>query len=138
MSTSRIRLQSQVLALNLVDIYDGSGWFILYCVDKFSRLTKGCVIRDKSDKFVVDGILKVWIFWYGVGPGLLSSHFFSDLPETQYRRTITLGQEHVLRLATQRQKVYSKNRLQLNVRFLGPHHSIQTVLEVQRLRLCQG
>ena len=69
---------SRVVALNLVDVCDSSGWFILYCVDEFSRLTKGCVLKNKTAKSVVDGILKVWIFGFGVCLGPPFSHFFSD------------------------------------------------------------
>ena len=53
------------------------GW-ILYAIDEFSRLTKGVILKDKSAKSEVDGILSCWIFGGGMGPGPPSKYFFSD------------------------------------------------------------
>ena len=68
---------NKVVSLDLVDMAK-KGW-ILYAIDEFSRLTKGVVLKDKSAKSVVDGILQCWIFGGGMGPSPLSKYFFSDL-----------------------------------------------------------
>ena len=45
---------NQVVNLDLVDM-GTSGW-ILYCIDEFSRLTKGAILKDKTAKSVVNGM----------------------------------------------------------------------------------
>ena len=56
----------------------GHGCWILYCTEKFGRLTKGTILKDKTAQSVVNGILDCWIYGNGMGPGPPSKHFFAD------------------------------------------------------------
>ena len=67
---------NQVESLDLVDM--GHSVWILYCIDEFNRLTKGTILKDKSAKSVVNGILDCWIYGGGMGPGPPLKCFFAD------------------------------------------------------------
>ena len=43
--------------------------YILYCVDSFSRLTRGLFIPNKQPATIVKGIIECWILGKGIGPG---------------------------------------------------------------------
>ena len=51
--------------------------YILYCVDTFSRLTRGVIIKDKTPSTIVKGILDCWVLGRGIGPGM-PSKFIHD------------------------------------------------------------
>ena len=48
---------------------------ILYLFDEFSRMTKGCVVRNKESKEIGDKVLKEWCL---NGLGYPSKFFFTD------------------------------------------------------------
>ena len=44
--------------------------YILYCVDTFSRLTRGIIIKDKNPSTIIKGLLDCWILGRVIGPGM--------------------------------------------------------------------
>merc|ERR1711954_632482 len=44
--------------------------YILYCVDTFSRLTRGVIIKDKTPQSIIKGILDCWVLGCRIGPGM--------------------------------------------------------------------
>ena len=51
--------------------------YILYCVDTFSRFTRGVIIKDKTPSTIVKGMLDCWVLGRGIGPGM-PSKFIHD------------------------------------------------------------
>ena len=60
---SRAQKFNEVLS---VDLKKWRGKLILYMIDQWSRLTRGCFIKSKNHSEVVDGI---WMHWISVGYG---------------------------------------------------------------------
>ena len=52
--------------------------YILWLVDTFSKLIKGCFIPDKNPETVIQAIVQTWIIGDGCGPGHPTGSFYSD------------------------------------------------------------
>ena len=52
--------------------------YILYCIDTFSRLTRGIIIKDKQPSTIVKGLLDCWILGRGIGPGMPDKFIYDN------------------------------------------------------------
>ena len=52
--------------------------YVLYCIDTFSRLTRGVVIKNKNPNTIVKGLLDCWILGRGIGPGMPEKFLFDN------------------------------------------------------------
>ena len=73
--------------------------YILYCVDTFSRLTRGIIIKDKNPSTIIKGLLDCWILGKGIGPGMPIKFLFDNGPEFANPQIIDLAEKFGLPLS---------------------------------------
>ena len=56
----------------------GDGTYILWMCDDATRLIRGQVIKNKEPDTIIDGMDKIWINGYGMGPGRPEKYFMTD------------------------------------------------------------
>ena len=56
----------------------GSGKYILWIVDMFTKLIKGKYISNKNPETIVTALIETWIIGNGLGPGHPKIAFYSD------------------------------------------------------------
>ena len=67
--------------------------YILYCVDTFSRLTRGIIIKDKNPNTIVKGLIDCWILGRGIGPGMPGKFIFDGGREFNNPQVIDLAEK---------------------------------------------
>ena len=72
--------------------------YILYCIDTFSRLTRGVIIKDKKPATIVKGIHDCWILGKGTGPGIPNKFLFDNGGEFNNPQTIDLAEKNGINL----------------------------------------
>ena len=72
--------------------------YILYCVDTFSRLTRGIIIKDKNPNTIVKGLLDCWILGRGIGPGMPGKFIFDNGREFANPQVLDLAEKFGLSL----------------------------------------
>ena len=73
--------------------------YILYCVDTFSRLTRGIIIKDKNPSTIIKGLLDCWILGKGIGPGMPITFLFDNGREFANPQIIDLAEKFGLPLS---------------------------------------
>ena len=73
--------------------------YILYCVDTFSRLTRGIIIKDKNPNTIVKGLIDCWILGKGIGPGMPVKFIFDNGREFTNPKVIDLAEKFGLPLS---------------------------------------
>ena len=68
--------------------------YILYCIDTFSRLTRGVIIKDKKPATIIKGIQDCWILGKGIGPGIPNKFLFDNGGEFNNPQTIDLAEKN--------------------------------------------
>ena len=88
---------NQCVALDLKDNKRTKS-YILYCIDTFSRLTRGLIIKDKKPATIVKGIQDCWILGKGIGPGIPQQFLFDNGGEFNNRETLDLAEKNGIKL----------------------------------------
>ena len=72
--------------------------YILYCIDTFSRLTRGVIIKDKNPATIIKGIQDCWILGKGIGPGIPNRFLFDNGGEFNNPQTLDLAEKNGINL----------------------------------------
>ena len=75
-SLPRATAFNQVVTMDLKVCGDGN--YILWMCDDATRLIRGQVIKNKEPDTIIEGMDKIWINGYGMGPGIPEKYFMTD------------------------------------------------------------
>ena len=67
--------------------------YILYCVDTFSRLSRGVIISNKNPNTIVKGLIDCWILGSGIGPGMPEKFIFDNGGEFNNPQVLELAEK---------------------------------------------
>ena len=76
----------------------GNKGYILYCIDTFSRLTRGVIIKNKNPSTIVSGIIDCWVLGHGIGPGIPGRFMFDNGGEFNNPEVLDLAEKHGIKM----------------------------------------
>ena len=76
----------------------GNKGYILYCIDTFSRLTRGVIINNKNPNTIVSGIIDCWVLGKGIGPGIPDRFMFDNGGEFNNPEVLDLAEKHGIKM----------------------------------------